>query len=810
MKFMPRFGEFETLGAPVEVTHERSHVATVWQARRAGSGEHHLFAIKVYSARQESAQTAAAEERATADRHRAFLDGVLQLKEVVTTGKNRRLTPIYDLGLSEAGAWYVTDFYPRGSLKAWISRRGGLDSATLKHVLHEVIAGCLALKQMRGSYHGNLKPANVFLTGKPHPLRRTRLVLGDPYPAAPRILARLDFTNRATTADLLQPVAEVQDLRALGELLLQLVESRLVRGSLDYHYPIAYSDSWQKLGKDAEYWRQMCNRLLDPELSLDTANLLALEQELRPNVLVARQPAILAGAVLICLLAVGGVLVAKRSPEGREAKSPTTVQIKSTGTATAELQIAQTEFDRGNYLAVLALCAKYPNDPRFTGLASRATAEQQELQQVVKRFTSGDYAFIEPLRLQPFSSKPPFTSLLKQAEDERQLLASLWALTNSVPELKRRLNEPKVAQIKKPPYEQIRKWAENQVILEATRTKELTAAQTLFAQGKYEQVLALCAKYPNETQFTGLAAGAKAEQEKLQRDQKSFAIGDYTFVETLRTQPYSSKPPFTTLITQADTERKLLAELRALTNSLPELKQRLSEPPVVSITKPPFQDLRTWVEQAAQDMEGAQEQLAQANYTRVLEICGKYPNMPSFAELAASANREQEALRAAHTSFDQGDYRFIGALGKEPFSAKPPFAKLLTEAINERTHLENLEALKQSGKWAQLQAEMERAAVAGIKKKPFEDLRWQVYRYQELLKELRKYQARLGTLPRGERPPLDVDGRPVVKLGPTRPVTIYRAPLRQLKQQFQQIGQLTTEREREFDQLEHAISHWYD
>jgi len=822
---MPRFGGFETIGAPAEAIHERGFVASVWQARRVGSGENRLFAIKVYAARAASSEVTAAEEGLNGQRHRAFLEGVKQLKEASAGGKHRNLTPVYDSGFSDEGAWYATDFYPRGSLKTWISRRGEIDGAALKHVLHEVITGCLRLKQARGHGHGNIKAANVFLTGKPRPLRKTRLVLGDPFPAAPLQLAQLDLANRSGTSELLQPVQEAQDLRALGELILQLVEGRLIRGAQDYTYPIASSESWQKLGGDAERWRQMCNRLLDPQLSLDAVNLSVLEQELRPSAAAARLPAILGGIGAVCLLAAVGAYflwpgenqqssnVAKggKKEPGAQGQGATEPQDAT------ELRSAQAEFDLGNYRAVLALCAKHPNESRFASLSNRAIAEQQHLQRGEDSFAKGDYTFIEGLRLEKFSSKAPFASLLKQAEEERQLLQSLWGLTNSLPELKRRLADARIARIQKPPFEQLRAWAYNQPTSGPAPPKDLATAQALFDQGEYDQVLATCARYPNDGRFTTLESSARAERQQLQEAEKRFADGDYAFIETLQGQSYSAKPPFATVLKQAGAEQQLLAGLLALTNSLPQLQQRLSAPPVASITKPPFQELRKWAMEEsrrlagqAKDIQAARDFLGQGDYTNVLAICANYPNSPPFAELAVSASTEQQTLTTAITNFDRGEYGFVDSLRKEPFSAKPAFARLLAEASRERALLEKLQALQQRDDWAKFYAEMAKAEVAGIKKPPFDELRESlVLRNQELIKELRRHQARLGTLPKGESPPLDVDGKPVVRLSRTRPALVYSAPLRQLKQQFQQINQLTAERKREFEELENVIAGWF-
>ncbi len=304
---MPTFGEFETLGEPLAVTEERGDVSTVWQARRTGGHDKQPYAVKCYTPRP--SQESPAGGQAPLDRHRGleFLEGVKQIRQALSAG-GRGLAPIHDLGISELGAWFVTDFYPRNNLKAWIMRRGGVDSAALRHVVQSVVAGCLALKRSRGYSHGNLKPSNIFLGGQPRPLRKTPLQLTDAFPAAPLQLAALDSTDQTEVGELLHKVMEAQDLRTIGELILQLVEGRLFSRSDDYNYPVARSPVWEILGKDTDYWLGLCNKLVNPQLSLDQVNLESLEREFRPSQ-TGLKAAMAAGVIAgICLIAGGGYL----------------------------------------------------------------------------------------------------------------------------------------------------------------------------------------------------------------------------------------------------------------------------------------------------------------------------------------------------------------------------------------------------------------------------------------------------------------------------------------------------------------------
>ncbi len=237
------------------------------------------------------------------------------------------------------GAWYATDFYPR-SLKAWITLRGRLDSPALQHVVSNILSGCLAMQKSRGYSHGNLKASNLFLVGKPQALRTTPIHLADACAAElfqrPQSKGAPSGAPEKDTAE----AVELQDLRSTGELILQLVEGRLISSGYDYNYPIARSAPWDNLGKDGERWREICNQLLDPQLSLDKINLAMLETRIRetsrPNPVVANLRAILAATGAVVLIAVGVFLgVREKVPKILAQPQNTTIEVRSNLTLTA-------------------------------------------------------------------------------------------------------------------------------------------------------------------------------------------------------------------------------------------------------------------------------------------------------------------------------------------------------------------------------------------------------------------------------------------------------------------------------------------
>ena len=81
----------------------------------------------------------------------------------------------------------------------------------------------------------------------------------------------------------LRQATEACDLRRIGELILQLVEANPIAGPQDYSLPIEPSVPWRVLGKDSKRWLELCNRLLDPNLSLADISLESLAKDFRSS-----------------------------------------------------------------------------------------------------------------------------------------------------------------------------------------------------------------------------------------------------------------------------------------------------------------------------------------------------------------------------------------------------------------------------------------------------------------------------------------------------------------------------------------------
>ncbi len=264
---MPVFGEYETNDEPLAVTPARNQTTTVWLAKKSGSSDGRQYAIKCLTVHRDG-RAASSEDALEADPGLEFIEIIKQVKKAQGEGC-RDFAPIHAFGTSDSGYWYATDYCARGSLKNWINLRGGVDAAALQHVVSSLVTGCQSLKKLCGRSHGNLKPSNVLLQGKSRPLRATPLLMLDPMPVSSAQVSSLGTGDR----QMMQNIFEAQDLRAIGEIILQLVEGRLVEGGFDYNYPIEPSSAWKALGKEEKYWRELCNRLIDPQLHLEQTNL---------------------------------------------------------------------------------------------------------------------------------------------------------------------------------------------------------------------------------------------------------------------------------------------------------------------------------------------------------------------------------------------------------------------------------------------------------------------------------------------------------------------------------------------------------
>jgi len=202
---------------------------TVYRARRAGEPTPR-YAIKSF---QPSGEVADRRDQAAIQ---DFLASAEVQERLAKAGK-RHWAPVYASGAEGAGAFYVTRLFP-GSAQQLVKTRARINS----RVLHAILSGTVKGLRELGRPHGNLKPSNVLLGGRGRP-RQGKVFLTDPLP---------DDKAGADPA---------QDLRALGDLLYQLV---CHREAPEQGPATDEPKAWAGLGLDAPRWRALCHRLLDP------------------------------------------------------------------------------------------------------------------------------------------------------------------------------------------------------------------------------------------------------------------------------------------------------------------------------------------------------------------------------------------------------------------------------------------------------------------------------------------------------------------------------------------------------------------
>jgi formylglycine-generating enzyme required for sulfatase activity len=149
---------------------------------------------------------------------------------------------IHHFAKTPGGAFYVTDFFP-ASLRSVFDLKICPNARELYRVITQIVRGLQVMRNVSRRAHGNLKPTNVLLSS-----------------------ARLDgasikLTDPASNA-VASKVGEAGDLRALGEMVFELIEHRPPVGDIDLTVPS--TPAWRSLGASAEGWRQLCADLLAP------------------------------------------------------------------------------------------------------------------------------------------------------------------------------------------------------------------------------------------------------------------------------------------------------------------------------------------------------------------------------------------------------------------------------------------------------------------------------------------------------------------------------------------------------------------
>jgi hypothetical protein len=288
---MALFGSFET-----EREVYSDPIYTVYSAKKSGDAKSE-YAVKVFSI-----QRVEFDPETTSDLAPLLLDiesARLQCIELQARGAaaSKFIAPVFEKGQDDRGVWYATRFYPR-SVNKIILGKVALTRDAIQHLIGAIAQGALDFKRNCSRSHGDIRPSNIQIS-RSQKLSEAEVVLCDPMPGGEE--EAVSF--------------EVSDLRSIGRILLQLVQQRAITNEDDFLIlPILSTVQWTSLfGKDTETWLNLCNRLLDPNLSLEemTLDRLVTElQQLQPKANVSPR-VMIAGAVgLVCLAAI--VLVALR------------------------------------------------------------------------------------------------------------------------------------------------------------------------------------------------------------------------------------------------------------------------------------------------------------------------------------------------------------------------------------------------------------------------------------------------------------------------------------------------------------------
>jgi formylglycine-generating enzyme required for sulfatase activity len=231
----------------------RSGFTVIYSGRTTASSEA-KYAIKVFQPSALLLET----EQAKIETD-LFLNSA-QIQQKTSASGAQYWAPIHKCDSIPDGAFYVTDKYDR-SLQQLIDTNITLTPQAFHKIIESIVKGLIELKQACGRPHGNLKTTNILIAGKGD-ISQTKIVLSDPLPD--------EHIDTEVHWDV--------DLREIAEFIYQLVIHRPLPNVDGWQAPD--SKEWTKLGKQAQEWRNLCNRLLVSHMKPGTMSLDILIREL--------------------------------------------------------------------------------------------------------------------------------------------------------------------------------------------------------------------------------------------------------------------------------------------------------------------------------------------------------------------------------------------------------------------------------------------------------------------------------------------------------------------------------------------------
>lgn len=277
---MATYGNFETVGRIYSIG-----ARSVYSARAEGKAKDE-FVVKVVASEDVFGEDPKVVLRDFANR--------AKIQQRLSEAKAKAWVHVHEVGQRDGEAYYVTD-RAASSAQQLVAGRVRTEGADLHRVVSRVIEGLRELRATCQRAHGNIKPSNV-LIDRTGDVASAEVLLTDP--------AGGEQPNASA--------AEHTDVRDLGELIHQLVLHTPFRAMGGY--PIEDSPNWARLGKFAQQWRALCNRMLDPAASPGTLTIESLAGEVDGLKARARgglkSPAVLIGAAAAVVLLAGGAIVA--------------------------------------------------------------------------------------------------------------------------------------------------------------------------------------------------------------------------------------------------------------------------------------------------------------------------------------------------------------------------------------------------------------------------------------------------------------------------------------------------------------------
>ncbi len=257
-----------------------SNGATLYSARK---GNEENYAVKVFSL---AFFGFAGDDDAKAAKFANLFNSRIE-NQKKAANQSPRFAPIFQEGYDTDSAWYVTRLYSN-SVQKLIEAHTELKAEEFFTLVSSIVAATVEFKKICGRSHGNVKATNVFLP-KPGKSGLGELVLGDSDPG-----------DESKAAE-----CELADMRGVGEIIHRLV----INENREEEYwklppPPTLQDWVGIFGKDAEAWRSLCARLLEPDLTIHNYNLEELSFDiarLKPQPSVSQKQKFAIAAVVLVL-----------------------------------------------------------------------------------------------------------------------------------------------------------------------------------------------------------------------------------------------------------------------------------------------------------------------------------------------------------------------------------------------------------------------------------------------------------------------------------------------------------------------------